>query len=116
LTQLLGPEGPQGGFYYQSGHSDKNQAVIDFRIVVGGGSPDIGVRIQSQFFHQNMGTVKQAYDVEQIYAVQASGDIVIYDVWSQWYIDDPTGKAVLQVAQDVLANVHRLSPLVTGGV
>ena len=116
LTQLLGPMGPQGGWIYQSNLKRTTGSIIDFRIIRGGGLPDLGIRIQTQGFHENMGTFKQAYDVEQIYAIEASGDIEVYDVWSQWYIDDLTGQAVLAVARDAVADVHRLSPLVTGGL
>jgi hypothetical protein len=116
LDQLLGPEGRQGGWIYQSNLKRTAGAVVDFRIIRQGGLPDLGIRIQSEFFHENMGTFKQAYDVEQIYALEASGDLEVYDVWSQWYIDDLTGQAVLAVARDALAGVHRLSPLVTGGL
>lgn len=97
--KLLGPEGPEGGWYYQSGHPDPNSAVIDFRVVRGGGLPDLAVRIQSQYRHLGGGAEKQATDAEQVYTLDAQGDFQVVDVWSEWYIDDPTGQAVLAVAR-----------------
>ena len=115
LQILLGPEGAQGGWYYQSGHNDPNSAVVDFRITIGGGHPDLAVRIQSSYFHQAIGSDKQAFDEAQVYGLVDGGFDVI-DVWSSYYINDPSGSAVLAVAQDAIAENIRLSPLVTGGL
>lgn len=97
--KLLGPEGPEGGWYYQSGHANPNAAVIDFRVVRGGGLPDLAIRIQSQYRHLGGGAEKQATDAEQVYQIDSVNQFQVVDVWSEWYMGDKSGQTVLAVAR-----------------
>lgn len=111
--QLLGPEGPEGGWYYQSGNADSNSAVVDFRIHRPG-QRDLGIRIQSQYRHLSGGAFKQATDAEQVYALEDQMDVL--DVWSEWYIGDLSGKTVLAVAREAnQGQVFGVSPVLLGG-
>jgi hypothetical protein len=113
--RLLGPEGPEGGWYYQSGNADANAAIVDFRVSRSGGLPDLGIRIQSAYRHLGAGPFKAASDAEQIYTIMGN-DMIVVDVWSEWYIGDLTGKAVLAVARQANAgDPFSISPVALGG-
>ena len=113
LMQLLGPEGDEGGWLYQAGNPDANQAVVDF-LIKRPGERDLGIRIQSQYRHLGAGPLKAATDAEQVYALEDTMDVL--DVWSEWYIDDLTGRTVLAVARDAIAgDPFSISPILLGG-
>jgi hypothetical protein len=113
LDKLLGPEGIdwdyQSGFL--GGRHVPGGAVVDF--VVYQPVYNIGIRVQTFYFHLAANSYKQFYDFEQKLNLEQNGLRVI-DVYEQDFIYDRTGQAVLQVVRDAIAGRERSNPLATG--
>lgn len=113
LLKLRGPEGDEGGWFYQSnvagGRHQQGGAVVDFRIKMGEGMADIGLRVQTPYFHISGGSEKQSTDYEQQFALLDNG-LEVVDVYSQNYVNDRTGKAVLRIVENVLNGIPDRSP------
>jgi hypothetical protein len=101
LLKLIGEPGVTGRngmvWYYQSkvGGGIPGSAVVDFVIETAGPNPLIGIRIVTSFFHSEAGPHKRASDLQQIFNL-LNQDIMVIDVFSQNYINDKTGRAVLK--------------------
>lgn len=102
LLKLIGPEREPGKnglvWYYQSKvGQNSGSAVVDFVIEGVGPNPQIGIRIVTPHFHINAGARKRASDFEQQFYL-LDNNMLVVDVFSQNYINDPTGRAVLKAA------------------
>lgn len=114
LFKLLGPEGDQWAYQesFLGGRHLPGGAVVDF--VIYQADLEIGVRIQTFYFHMAAGSWKQASDIEQRIALGKLYDMQIVDVYEQDYINDESGQAALKVMREVLAGIEHFNPLATG--
>jgi hypothetical protein len=115
LLQLRGPEGPEGGWQYQTGVRPGGQkvggATVDFVIDVYDGKP-IACRIVTPYHEGGFvfaGPEKEASDELQIFTLEEQGYEVI-DAYSKLWMSDQTGLAALHVAQRVLDKDPSFNP------
>lgn len=115
LTKELGPEGDQWTYQssYLGGRYQRGGAVVDFVIF----TPryNIGVRIQSFYYHVAANTEKQVSDYEQRMALERYG-LRIVDVYEQDYIHDLTGNAARRLIRLALAGEEMPNPRAYGVV
>jgi len=116
LTKILGPEGDSWAYQnsYQGGRHIPGGSVVDF--VVYQPMKTLLIRVQTFRFHFTLGSQKQAYDVEQYYALSDLPGYRVIDVYEQDFIDDPTGGKVLKVMIDALNGEEHANPLAFGTV
>lgn len=114
LDQILGPEGPEGGWYYQrkvaGGSRLPGGATVDFVIERVGKRP-LAVRIVTPFHLATfIGDTKQAGDIEQLNSLTQNGYDVI-DVFSTNFVHDESGVAVKREAESAIASLPSANPL-----
>lgn len=116
LLKHIGPPGLPGKngmvWYYQSkvgGGNLPGSAVVDFVIEMFGPNPLIGCRIVTPYFHIQGGPHKRASDLEQIYNLLKQ-DMMVIDVFSENYIYDQTGRAVLKSMSRVINGQEDFGP------
>ena len=110
MLNILGkPE--TGGWSYQAklagGRHLPGGSMPDF--IYWNATPAIVVMIQGSFPHLQAGPRKLAFDEDQIRSVERMGFMVI-QVFSEQYIDDPSGQAVILIAKDALKGIQRPNP------
>lgn len=113
LEKLLGPEGQYWTYQssYLGGRHIRGGAVVDF--VVFTPRYNIGLRIQTFYFHLAAGSYKQADDYTQRTNLESYG-LKIIDIYEQTYIGDTTGKAALYVTQLALQGIELPNPRAYG--
>ena len=113
LTKILGPEGE--GWTYQSsylgGRRIRGGAVVDF--VVFTPRYNIGLRVQTFYFHLAAGSIKQSSDLEQRIALESYG-LRIVDIYEQDFIGDPTGQSAIRVVLNALNGNESANPRTYG--
>ena len=116
LLKLIGPPAQPGKngmvWYYQSkigGGNLPGSAIVDFVVEVFGPNPLIGIRIVTPYFHLEGGPHKRASDLEQISNLLNQRMMVI-DVFSQNYIYDKSGKAVLKSMHRAINGMEDFGP------
>jgi hypothetical protein len=87
-------------------------AVVDFLITLS--YPFIVFRIQTFRFHLATDAKKQAYD--RIQLNNLSNKFLVVDLYSQDFLSDDTGQAVIIVVKEALGLIRRQNPLSAGGV
>lgn len=115
LTKILGKEGVGWSYQasYAGGRHSPGGAVIDFVVYMP--MQDILMRIQTWRFHIGAGSEKITYDHEQKIAYSSAiNDDVVIDVYEQDFIDDETGKKVIEVVKDALAGIEWPNPIQRG--
>lgn len=118
LMKLIGPPGEPGinglVWYYQSkvrgGSNIPGGAVVDFVVVGVGPNNDVGIRIVTPYFHIQAGPYKRATDFEQEAFLLDQG-IDVVDVYSQNYIFDKSGRAVIRAARNAIISNPDFGPL-----
>ena len=115
LLQILGPEGDSWAYQesFLGGRHMPGGAVVDF--IVYQGNVELGLRIQTFYYHLAAGSFKQSTDFEQRIALTGGG-LLIIDVYEQDFINDNTGKAVLHVVREALAGIEHYNPRAQGTV
>lgn len=112
--QVLGQEGYR--WTYQAarlgGRREAGGAVVDFVIIQNVGR-QVGVRIQTYRFHQNVDAAKQASDVAQLLAL-SDFDFIVIDVFEDQFIYDDTGRAAIDLVIEVMNERQRINPLANG--
>lgn len=83
-------------------------SVVDFVYYLPGQL--IGLRVQTPFFHR--GPEKDAYDAAQEKSLSRMMKIV--DIYSQQFMDDPTGEAIVRLLIEVLGGRTALNPMTQG--
>jgi hypothetical protein len=113
LTKLLGPEGREWTYQssYLGGRRMKGGAVVDF--VVFTPRYNIGLRIQTFYFHLAAGSYKQASDLEQRVNLEHQ-DLRIIDIYEQDFIGDKTGQSAIRVVQMALNGNEAPNPRAYG--
>jgi hypothetical protein len=100
-------------WYYQSkvgGASNlPGGAIVDFVIETNGPNPLIGIRVVTPHFHLNAGAGKRATDLEQALAL-VNQDMMVVDVFSQNYIYDKSGKAVIKSMSRAINGMEDFGP------
>lgn len=113
LEKELGPEGVDWTYQssYLGGRYMRGGAVIDFVIF----TPryNIGIRIQSFYFHVSAEQEKQSSDLEQRIRLEQYGLRVI-DVYEQDFIGDRTGNAARRLVRMALAGEEMPNPRAYG--
>lgn len=113
LDDKLGPpDQGEGSWTYQLriGFGQLGGSKPDFEIFY---QPPIIIRVQSDRYHINVNSWKQAYDREQRIVLERAGYAVI-DVFPQHYMDDPSYSiAVKSVVEDALNYIQRPDPIAT---
>lgn len=89
-------------------------AIVDFVISGTIHGLDLGVRIQTPFYHTGAGPLKKGEDFEQSYTIMDSGLFPV-DIYSIDYISDPTGRAVLNTVDQTLLAQPNYSPIFRQG-
>jgi hypothetical protein len=113
LEKILGPEGH--GWTYQSsylgGRRMRGGAVVDF--VVFTPRYNIGLRIQTFYFHLAAGSYKQANDYEQRINLEQQ-ELRIIDIYEQDFIGDRTGQSAIKVVLMALNGQEAPNPRTYG--
>jgi len=115
FEKLLGPEGVNWTYQesFQGGRHVPGGAVIDFVLYMP--MQTILVRVQTWRFHFGDGPDKIQADTEQKIAnTSIWGEEIVVDIYEQYFIDDDTGKAVLEVCSDAMQGVEWPNPIATG--
>lgn len=111
----LGPEGDQWTYQssYLGGRRMRGGAVVDFVLF----TPryNIGVRIQSFYFHLSATQEKQSSDLEQRTNLERYG-LRIIDVYEQDYIGDLSGEAARRLVRMALNGQEMPNPRAYGVV
>lgn len=98
----------QGGRYAPGG------SVIDFVVYF----PQVTylIRVQTSYFHEQLGARTHANDFMQKRQLEVGygDDMTVIDVWETYFVDDPTGGAVMRVMQDAINGIEWPNPLGTG--
>jgi len=95
-----------GGFVRALG-----SAVVDF--VYYQDATVLGVRIQTERFHQFTDASKQGYDVLQ--RAMLEGDFMrVVDVYDEEFLGDPSGQRAVLAVKRVLNRIERVNPVVAG--
>lgn len=115
FTKLLGPPGTVWTYQesYAGGRHVPGGAVVDFVLYM----PKfrILVRVQTWQFHFSDGAEKVQADKEQRIALPGPfGEEIVIDVYEQYFIQDETGDAVLEVCKDAIAGIEWPNPMATG--
>lgn len=84
---------------------------IDF--VIYQGLTIIGVRIQSERYHLDVGDEKHAYDEQQKSALEAQG-ITVFDLYEDEYLNDPDGQKTIIACKRAIGRLSSLNPLTSG--
>ncbi len=108
---VRGPEGPEGGWFYQSKvrpNGRLGSATVDFVISVFEGGRDIACRIVT-YFHTQVGAEKEGSDLEQVFFLQDQGYDVV-DAFGDLMIEDETGEAAKQMMRRVCTKDPTLMP------
>lgn len=115
LLYVRGPEGPQGGWKYQSGVHPGGQkiggATVDFVIDTMDDRP-IACRIVTPFHEGGFvfaGPEKEASDELQQFTLEENGYDVI-DAYSKLWMSDPSGLAVKRIVQRVIDKDPTFNP------
>lgn len=115
MQNVKGPEGPANGWAYQDaqagGRSMPGGSIVDF--VVFDRVPRLAIRIQTERFHQTLGSRKQAEDAEQQVILENLG-FEVYNTWSQDWENDKSGRAVIAAVRRALSGIHDRDPIYTG--
>lgn len=115
LTKIKGPEGPANGWAYQDaqagGRSLPGGSILDFLIY--DRQPRLAIRVQTERFHITFGSRQHAHDHEQMMALYRLGFEVV-NIFSQDFIHDKSGKAVLKVVREALSGVRQADPIAFG--
>ena len=112
---LLGKEGEYWGFQqsFQGGRHRPGGSVVDFVLYMP--RQTILVRLQTWRFHNALGALKIQSDIDQkIGLFGIGGEEILVDVYEQYFVNDKTGKAVLECAKDSIEGVEWPNPLSTG--
>jgi hypothetical protein len=100
-------------WYYQSkvggGSNLPGGAIVDFVIDSVGPNPLKGIRVVTPHFHTETDPYKRASDEEQIFNLMNQNMLVV-DVFSQNYIFDKTGRAVIKVMKNAINEQSDFGP------
>ena len=105
----IGPVG-QGWAYQRqvrNAGARVGQATIDF--VIESRPRDLAVRIVTPYFHLEADPEQTVADAEQLIILEDDGYEVV-DVFSQMYMDDPSGRAARRAVRMVIAKEPMLVP------
>lgn len=109
--QVRGQPGVEGGWQYQKqvrpGGARIGSATVDF--VFTSRPRDIACRIVTPYFHTEFGPEKEGSDNEQVFSLQESGYDVV-DTFSELWMPDPSGRAVIRAVEMVLQRDSSLIP------
>lgn len=99
---------------FDSGRHEPGGAVIDFVVYGGSGenNADIGLRIQTEFFHIFTDSQKHTYDLLQKWRISQFMQVV--DIFDQDFAFDPTGAAAVKCVKAAVAGLTMPDPLSTG--
>lgn len=115
LEKLLGPQGIYWTYQesFAGGRHIPGGAVVDYVIYMP--RRTILLRVVTWRFHFSFGAEKIQLDYEQkIQLFGLFGEEVVVDIYEQHFINDPTGKKVLDVTQDAINGLEWPSPISTG--
>lgn len=115
FTILLGPPGVLWSYQssFQGGRHVPGGSVADFVLYMP--KQTIIVRVQTWKFHFASGAEKIARDEEQKIVLHSIwGEEIVVDIYEQYFIQDETGKAVLEVCKDAMEGVEWPNPIATG--
>lgn len=115
LEKILGPEGYTWSYQqsYQGGRHVPGGSVVDF--VIYNPKQTILCDVQTWEFHFAQGSQKMSRDFEQREGLGVvGGEEIVVNVYEQYFINDPSGKAVMSVMLDCIAGVEWPSPVSTG--
>ncbi len=114
LLKYIGKERETGKngmiWYYQSKTGEKGGAFATLDFVVENGARTIGIRVVTPWFHIQAGPSKRAFDMEQIAFLTGQG-VDVVDVYSQNYVNDPTGRAAMKTFINAVSDVPDRLPL-----
>ncbi len=114
-TKLIGPEGIDWTYQqsFQGGRHIPGGSVVDYVLYMP--MQDILIRLQTWGYHQREGSDKISRDKEQkIGLFGLFGEEIVVDVYEHYFVNDPSGKAVLACAKDSMAGIEWPDPLATG--
>ena len=115
LLKLLGREGNQWSYQesFFGGRHIPGGSVVDFVLYMP--MQTILVRVQTWRFHFGEGAEKIQADIEQKVALHSIfGEEIVVDVYEQYFINDETGRSVIEVMKDAMAGIEWPNPLATG--
>jgi len=105
---------PNWSYQVPFGGGGPGSALVDFVVYAAGtGKMDIGLRVQTEYFHIFGGQEKQAYDTFQRNAIESSGMTVI-DLVDQDILGDPTGAKAIVTVKNAVGLIERPNPILTG--
>jgi len=94
----------------EGGRRNPLGAVVDFIYYNPGET--VGIRIQTDRFHESAGPLQQAYDRNQ--KMQLSKWLTVRDVFEQDFIQDRTGEAACRLLVETLGGRKRIQPSRSG--
>ena len=99
---------------FDQGRHMPGGSVIDFMIYGGGrnNGGDMGIRVQTEFFHIFTDSVKHTYDELQRWRLAQF--MTVIDLFDQDFAFDPTGQAAVKLIKRALAGEYSPDPLSTG--
>ena len=108
--------GRRGTWSYQSpffgGRQQLMGAVVDF--IANGDVGAVGIRVQTERYHLFAGVRKHALDQLQRERLGARIDIV--DIYSQDFIEDPSGATLIKIIKQALGRLENRNPVTAGTV
>lgn len=100
--------------FFDGGRSGPGGAVIDFMVYAAGtGRMDMGLRIQTEFFHLFASAQRHAYDEDQRNNIESSG-LTLIDIYDQDILGDPSGSKAIITLKSALGMIERPNPIATG--
>lgn len=106
--------GCPGTWYYQfdigGGRRQRGGSVIDF--VINWLARRIGLRVQSEYWHIFTNARQQAID--RLLRTRGSEGMDVYDLYTQNYIGDRTGRAAIMAVKRALQGEREPNPLASG--
>lgn len=113
MPPFVGTPDPDGFMYqqpYETGRAYAGGSVIDF--VVHPRTDPLLIRLQTEYWHVFAPAKKQALDELQKARLGKYGRVA--DIFEQWFIQDKTGAACIEVCQRAIRGDDMLSPLQSG--